>query len=1159
MTSSKLSPAQTSVRFSRVVRLHIAVALGICFSVGLGVAGLPSILAQEFSAGSVSLAYLMAGLAAIPLVLTYAERAAVISGSGGVYNLARRSGTVWQTYFTGWLLLFGQVALVALLGWTAAIHLNLLFSIYFSYSANLALIATALVGLVTLNLLLEKTWGWESRSRFIYFGVGFLVFMVFLFSINSSSVSTYNVWTARISRTGFTLSTFLMTGMWGLYFILNVRDEIHRPTRTIFQSMLLTVLLGSGIGVMFGFFIDRYPVSVTENLLWQSLTVYLVPEYVSLLVTIYGLSILIVSLIALNQVIGSNVLVAGSMIRDGFLPVQLQRISHKYKTPILILIPPVLFSILMLHRVSPEMIVGIAAATFLWASALVHISDALRPKLLLPEQRFPKLPFHPLFPWLSVAVGLIMPIALSWSTLLANLAWVAVGGLVYVIYARRRGLEVRRRETVVGKESATKPMATIAYTVMVGVSNPKYASSLIQTAAAIAQARGGQLRILKILTMAEHIPVHIRQQDAQRDWAELTDIAKQVVPETLSAEVLVRLSPDVTDGILEAVHEANVNMLLLGWPHPTRPDDHNTDLRLNKILSGIEGEVAIIQGELPGLASQITVPVAQGPHARAALSLGKDLSTAGQSRITAIHLVADELTVERENEARQELQQAVDPLQNGHAIDVRVIPVSAVTDGILTQAKQTDLLLLGASQEEFLKQAYLGDIPATVAQQSAAPVIITKAQDTERRSFWLRMWSQLSSILPTLTVARQAEVLQNMRLAAQPTVDFFVLITLAAAIAMLGLLQNSAAVIIGAMLVAPLMSPILAMAMAMVHGDLRMLVTAVEATVKGVTMAIIVGVIITIISPLNTATTEIMARTSPNLLDLLVALASGAAAGYALSRKEVAAALPGVAIAAALVPPLCVVGYGIGTTALSIAGGALLLFITNLIAIVLAAALVFLALGFHPAPTERGELLRGLKVTLASLAVVSLILAVSTIVSVVQINRQIRVEQVFTDQIAGRTAELVKSTIVREGNHFRIDAVVISLGENLITPQEAREIEAELEKAVGGPVDVNLTVLTGSQTELEGMDRRLQLRNLFRGEVVQLGGLANTVTVSVVENGYRIDATIISYQEEPITYDDMTAVQENLSETMEAPVAIRSTILPGQLLRVDAPTPTPEP
>jgi uncharacterized hydrophobic protein (TIGR00271 family) len=190
-----------------------------------------------------------------------------------------------------------------------------------------------------------------------------------------------------------------------------------------------------------------------------------------------------------------------------------------------------------------------------------------------------------------------------------------------------------------------------------------------------------------------------------------------------------------------------------------------------------------------------------------------------------------------------------------------------------------------------------------------------------------------------------------------------VLIVLSSIIAALGLLLNSPAVVIGAMLVAPLMSPILGFSLSIVLGEIRLLRTSLESVFKGVMATIIVSILVGLLSPLKEMTPEILARTQPTLLDLFIALASGMAGAYALSRKDVSAALPGVAIAAALAPPLSVVGLGIANGNMQAAGGALLLFVTNIITISLAGMIIFTLLGIHPIniqPEIRKRVRRGI-------------------------------------------------------------------------------------------------------------------------------------------------------------------------------------------------------
>lgn len=189
------------------------------------------------------------------------------------------------------------------------------------------------------------------------------------------------------------------------------------------------------------------------------------------------------------------------------------------------------------------------------------------------------------------------------------------------------------------------------------------------------------------------------------------------------------------------------------------------------------------------------------------------------------------------------------------------------------------------------------------------------------------------------------------------TFDFFLLVVLSCAIATLGLITNSPAVIIGAMLVAPLMSPIIGIGLSSITGNARLARKSMITLVGGTVLAVLLSYTLALINTklpfvlLQNVPSEIMARVNPTPIDLLIALAGGLAAAYAMTRDEINAALPGVAIATALMPPLCTVGIGLALNRTDISGGASLLFITNAITIAFAAATVFFLRGF--APKER--------------------------------------------------------------------------------------------------------------------------------------------------------------------------------------------------------------
>jgi uncharacterized hydrophobic protein (TIGR00271 family) len=183
--------------------------------------------------------------------------------------------------------------------------------------------------------------------------------------------------------------------------------------------------------------------------------------------------------------------------------------------------------------------------------------------------------------------------------------------------------------------------------------------------------------------------------------------------------------------------------------------------------------------------------------------------------------------------------------------------------------------------------------------------------------------------------------------------SYWLQILFAAGIATLGLALNSPAVIIGAMLISPLMGPILAGGLAFASGDLILGLRSSLSLLLSCLAAIAFSVLLVGLLPFKEMTNEIAARTQPNTLDLVVALFSGAIGSMAICRevKGVVTSIPGVAIAVALMPPLCVIGYGIGLAislngaeGMRVARGGGLLFLTNLVAITFTAMLVFLAL-----------------------------------------------------------------------------------------------------------------------------------------------------------------------------------------------------------------------
>lgn len=228
---------------------------------------------------------------------------------------------------------------------------------------------------------------------------------------------------------------------------------------------------------------------------------------------------------------------------------------------------------------------------------------------------------------------------------------------------------------------------------------------------------------------------------------------------------------------------------------------------------------------------------------------------------------------------------------------------------------------------------------------------------------------------------------------------YLVMTVISASIAALGLMLNSPAVVIGAMLVSPMMGPIVALGFSLALLDFSQLRKSLTSIIVGVILALCVAILLVLLSPLKEPTSEILARTRPNFFDLLIAVFSGVAGAYAVIRQR-GDTIIGVAIATALMPPIATVGFGLGTGNLSIAGGAFFLFMTNLVAIALSATLTAGFYGFRPRLLERPRPWRGIAVLLVFVILaipLGFSLRAIALESRATAETRLAVEQIFSD------------------------------------------------------------------------------------------------------------------------------------------------------------------
>lgn len=547
---------------------------------------------------------------------------------------------------------------------------------------------------------------------------------------------------------------------------------------------------------------------------------------------------------------------------------------------------------------------------------------------------------------------------------------------------------------------STSKTDTQPYRILAGIGDADQLTLLLAIAVPLARARSGKV-----------IPLYVAPTEELPEWLVIPPDIQDVVEHPHHVR-----SPDVGRAILNTVREIEPDLLLLHWKGRTSRGRYLLGRTLDPVIKYAPCDVAVLRtAESPAAFAErmadvdrVLVPMGGGPNASLALDLGLDLDEG--ARVTGLRVANRNLGPTAISAQWSILTGALERWEHEDRLQPHVTLAANVSEGILKQAAQDyDLMLIGATRESLVDRLLFGNLPQELADRSPIPVIIMRRHEQTPAAALRRARWRILHVMPQLTLDERISIYRQVRRGARPTQDFYVMMTLSAAIASLGLLLNSSAVIIGAMLVAPLMSALLGTSLGIVQGDFWLLRLGLRTALLGALLSVLVSAFVALLVPERSLTPEITSRGSPTLLDLGIALVSGAAAAYAVSRRDVASALPGVAIAVALVPPLSTLGVAAVQGDRGIALGALLLFCTNLAAIISAAAVMFLWMGFHPNVGERSRARTfrgGIVGTALLLAAVTVILGLLTVASFRRSVVRSTIDGVLTRQIQAMGAEV---------------------------------------------------------------------------------------------------------------------------------------------------------
>lgn len=443
---------------------------------------------------------------------------------------------------------------------------------------------------------------------------------------------------------------------------------------------------------------------------------------------------------------------------------------------------------------------------------------------------------------------------------------------------------------------------------------------------------------------------------------------------------------------------------------------------------------------------QVLIPAAGGPHAPVALGLAQGLTRAGAE----VHPLFVEPEGGDDDEAREVGRRRLSKVLAEVGVDeseAQIKPRVELGDNptkVIGSCAQDgyDLVLVGASNHGFIQRLFFKTLPEELLAGDGSVAMAVVRRGTllrERLGVWLGDF--LERYAPRLSRDDRLALYRSLEVGSRfdkEGTDFLTLIALSTGIASLGLIQNSPAVVIGAMLVAPLMTPMVGAGLALVQDNVVVAKQAARSILYGFLTALFIGILMGLcagwVMPEGQLTSELLARGGPNALDLGVALLSGLAAAYAIARPNLSGALPGVAIAAALVPPIGTAGISLATGHFANAQGAALLFAANLVAIVLGASAMFWLIGVRPhskGKSKRRLYVRRIVILLViALGALTVPLGLGLLDAVTARQRQVRLTDGLLAKIEARVTRHPETSLVtvrRSHTHQEVEIVLAGI------------------------------------------------------------------------------------------------------------------------------------
>lgn len=762
---------QISSELSRELNLFHITMMGMGMMIGAGVFLGMGIATGEAGPGGVMLTFALNGLLAIFTAMSFAELSSAIPRAGGAYNFARIGFGRGTSFVAGWMEWFASSVAGSMYSLTFALYTIRFFKElgWIDWLINLVQTLPFLDTTEEASFFLVKILAVITAVTFLYINfrgasetgkIGAIITVgqtIFVFTIGVVGVITVlkdpnrlanfspflpKGWTQLLVTMGFTYVAFE-----GYEVIAQAGDEAIDPRKNLPKAMLYSVLAVTFLYVLVAFAtivsVSPSDPDLAGSAAWQWIGSFnetgfgaAVAKLMPFGNIVLTMAVIFSSTSALNATVYSATRASYALGRDKMLPAIFAKIHKARKTPYGALICTGVIVLAVATLFPTKDAVSSASIMFLFLFFLVNFCVIKIRLNMADELHYGFLmPLFPLFPILAIICQIVLAI---WLVHMSKLAWfiapcwVLAGVVIYALYSRTRVSYTEDEIQIIEERKEKKPLDK--YSVMVSVANPDNAAKLVRNAYRICQVKDAHVELLHMV----EVPDQIKLKDGQKYITSGKEsLAEAMLYLTMHFPIsfTIRYCRNIARGIISAIRQKNVNMLVLGWHGKPSSRIFHLGSTIDPIIERSPSSVVILK-DCPGNKqyNNILVPVAGGPNSGLALEIASIMADDNDGKITVLYVDNGQrnFDLDRWFETNKKV------IANEKIpVDLKVVKSRSITRTILQETNDYDLIALGTTSRPLLAQMGKRPLPDTLAERCNKPVVITKSAG---KTSWIKRW-----------------------------------------------------------------------------------------------------------------------------------------------------------------------------------------------------------------------------------------------------------------------------------------------------------------------------------------------------------------------------------------------------------------------------------